>query len=274
MVTVAQVKSLRARTGVGLNACKDALVASNGDEEKAIDLLRQKGIASQNKRADKDASEGIVAMKLDGNAGTLLSLRCETDFVARNEQFWGVARDLCSLSIVNSKELEHQALNGTKVSDRLAELQVVTKENVQLGEVITLKAQDSTFVHGYVHGSVGLAKNIGNFGVLVRTSSADVEFGKFIAMHIAAMNPEVLADSDLTEETLEREKAIAMSQVDANKPQEIIEKMVQGKIQKALKDRVLLNQPYAFNTKLTVEQFAKESGIQIIEFKKIIIGKA
>ncbi len=272
MITSQQVKSLRERTGVGIKACKDALVEVNGNEEKAIDLLREKGIASQAKRANKDSSQGMIAMKLDSNAGTLVSLKCETDFVARNEIFWSVARDLCSLSIVNSKDLLNQAFNGVKVEQMISNLRNKTKENVQLGDVFTLKSQENTFVHGYMHGSVGLAKNVGTFGVLVRTSSSDAEFGKFIAMHIAAMNPEVMEYSNLTQETLDKEKEIAMTQIDKNKPEEIINKMIEGKVQKALKDRVLLNQPYAFNTKLTVEQFAKESSIKILEFKKIIIG--
>ncbi|QEK38648.1 translation elongation factor Ts [Candidatus Cytomitobacter primus] len=272
-ITAVQVKSLRERTGAGIKACNEALKETNGNEEQAIDWLRQKGIASQSKRSSRDASEGIVAMHLDGNAGTLVSLKCETDFVAKNEDFWGIARDLCTLSIVNPKDLENQALNGTKVSELLIESSSVIKENIQLGEITTLKSEQNTYVYGYVHGNIVPLPTVGTIGVLVRISSPDPEFGKKIAMHIAAMNPDVLNSSEISEEIMNREKDIALAQIDQNKPQEVQDKMLEGKVQKALKDRVLLSQPYAFDGKITIEQYAKEAGITIIEFKKIIIGK-
>ncbi|QEK38201.1 translation elongation factor Ts [Candidatus Cytomitobacter indipagum] len=275
-ISMDQIKSLRSRTGSGIAVCKEALVANGGNEEKAIDWLRQKGIASQAKRSGKDASEGIIAMLLEGNAGTLVSLKCETDFVAKSEDFWGIARDLCPLSIVNSKDLPNQALNGTKVSDLLVDKSAIIKENIQLGEVATLKSEPDTYVYGYAHGNIVPLPTIGIIGVLVRISKPNDDFGKKIAMHVAAMNPEVISYSQIPSDIMEREKEVASAKVDQSKPEAVQSAMLEGMLKKALKDKVLLSQDYEdyeSGKKYTIEQFAKEKGIEILEFKRIEILK-
>lgn len=275
-ISMEQIKSLRSRTGSGIAICKEALVANNGDEEKAIDWLRQKGAASQAKRSDRDASEGVVAMLLEGNAGTLVSLKCETDFVAKNEDFWGLAIELCTLTIANPKDLANQALNGTKVSNLLIDKSAVIKENIQLGEVVTLESKSNTYVYGYAHGSIVPLPTVGTIGVLVRISKPDDNFGKKIAMHIAAMNPEVVSYEQIPSETIAREKEVASAKIDTSKPENVQNAMLEGMLKKALKDKVLLSQDYEdyeSGKKYTIEQFAKEKDINILEFKRIEIIK-
>lgn len=275
-ISMEQIKSLRSRTGSGIAICKEALVANNGDEEKAIDWLRQKGAASQAKRSDRDASEGVVAMLLEGNAGTLVSLKCETDFVAKNEDFWGLAIELCTLTIANPKDLANQALNGTKVSNLLIDKSAVIKENIQLGEVATLESKSNTYVYGYAHGSIVPLPTVGTIGVLVRISKPDDNFGKKIAMHIAAMNPEVVSYEQIPSETIAREKEVASAKIDTSKPENVQNAMLEGMLKKALKDKVLLSQDYEdyeSGKKYTIEQFAKEKDIKILEFKRIEIIK-
>ncbi|USO00525.1 MAG: translation elongation factor Ts [Alphaproteobacteria bacterium] len=297
-----QVKSLRIRSGAGVLDCKKALEISNGDEELAIKWLREKGISAHEKRSCKETSEGVVAGKTDDSSsmGVLVSIRCETDFVARNEKMWGMARSLCDVLLSNqaisdSEQLEQADINNSKVSDVLIDLSATIKENIKLGEIAIFRAKDKSNVYSYIHGNLiniddkstaedkRAAKETGTLGVIVRIASKGAsqdtlnEFGNNLAMHIAAMNPDVISQEDLTEEIINNESDIAMKKINenpntANKTEEQKNQIASGMVKKAVADRVLYLQQYAINDKLTVKQAADEAQVTILEFAKVIIG--
>ena len=296
-ISASQVKSLREITNAGLLDCKKALTETQGNEEEAIKWLREKGIASQAKRSDRDTSEGVVAINIasDNSSAAIVSIQCETDFVARNKEVWGFARQMASAAVQNaitSKDiLANHEIDNTKISDIIIDKSATIKENIQLGTLEMLAKQDGTVVCGYVHGNIvgdsadaSASKETGTFGVVVRvkskgSSEADlVEFGNKLAMHIAAMNPDVVSQADLTDKIMSEEREIALAKISENpalkdKPDAQKNGIAEGMIKKAVTNRVLNLQQYALNDKLTVKQAADEAKAEIIEFKKIVIGK-
>jgi elongation factor Ts len=276
MITAADVNKLRQRTGAGMMDCKKALMEAEGDFEKAIDILREKGQKVALNRSDRQAKEGSVIAKVsaDGKKGTLTLLNCETDFVARNEEFIKVAEKIAEIAINgNFKTLDElKAANygdGLSVEKKILEYMGKTGEKTELSayEVITAEK-----VYAYNHPGNRLASIVG----FNKANTANLnEVGKEISMQIAAMAPIAIDKDYVTKETLERELQIAKEQArQEGKPENMLDKIAQGKLNKFFKESTLLNQDYIKDSKKTVRQFLLDNDkeLSITDFKRIVIG--
>lgn len=285
-ISATDVQTLRTKTGAGMMECKKALMETKGDFESAIDLLRQKGLAAAAQRADRIASEGLTAIKVDEKIGVLLEVNSETDFVARNEQFQELVKNIANLAI-KAKDIEE--LKTLKMpSGKLVDEEIIRNIAV-IGENLTLRRMDKLevsegVVGSYVHNTV--APNLGKISVLVglwsssKDKAALLELANQIAVHIAGNNPQSLDSSSLPAALIERERKIFFEQSKAaGKPDDIINKMVDGRIRKFLSEVVLLQQNFLFDPKLSVseviENTAKTLGasIKITTFIRYELGE-
>ncbi len=271
-ITASDVNKLRLQTGAGMMDCKKALAEANGDFEAAVDYLRKKGQKIAANRSDRDAKEGYVIAKVANNnaKGYILSLNCETDFVAKNADFASLAESILAVAInagIESKEqLLDAPLNGSKVAD------VITDNVGKIGEKIELGS------FGVVTGNKVIAYNHpGNRIATIVSFNSEVaeQIGKDVAMQAAAMSPVALDKEFIDAETLARELEIAKDQVRAEgKPEEMIEKIAQGKLNKFFKENTLNNQDFIKDSKMTVAQYVahenKES--KIVDFKRVALA--
>ena len=285
-VTAALVKDLREKSGAGMMDCKKALVENDGDVELAIDWLRTKGLSKAAKKADRIAAEGLVAMAVSGNAGAMIELNAETDFVARNVLFQGAAKSIAQAALTVGSDVE--ALNAAKtaegevVTDMLANLIATIGENMVLRRAARFEVTQGA-VASYVHNAT--APDLGRIGVLVAVESegdeaALRELGRKIAMHVAATQPLSLSTDDLDPEAVERERAIFTEQaLESGKPAGVVEKMVEGRIRKFFEEVVLLKQAFVMNPDLTVEQLVAETAktlgtpVVIKGFARLALGE-
>lgn len=251
-ITGALVKDLREQTGAGMMDCKKALTETNGDIEAAIDWLRKKGLSAAAKKSGRVAAEGLVAVAAAGTKAVALEVNAETDFVGRNDKFQAFVLDAAKVALdtgCDMDALKTQAYPGTgrNVADELTQLIATIGENMTLRRLAALSV-NSGVVASYVHNAV--APNLGKIGVLVALeSTADqgklMELGKQIAMHVAAARPEALTIADVDSSALEREKNVLADQARASgKPEDIIAKMVEGRLRKYYEEVVLLEQVY------------------------------
>jgi elongation factor Ts len=285
-VTAALVKELREKSGAGMMDCKKALSETDGDMEAAIDWLRTKGLATAAKKSGRVASEGLVAFAVDGTRGALIELNAETDFVARNTEFQEFASTLASLAL-NAVDID--ALGGVdypgtgrNVSEELTHKIATIGENMSLRRMETVSVGAGSVV-SYMHNST--APGLGRIGVLVALeSSADAavleELGKQIAMHIAATSPASLSVDDLDPESVQRERDVLIEQAKASgKPQEIAEKMVEGRMKKYYQEVVLLEQTSVIDGETqiagVVANAAKSAGtdIELKAFARFNLGE-
>jgi elongation factor Ts len=285
-VTAALVKELREKSGAGMMDCKKALSETDGDMEAAIDWLRTKGLATAAKKSGRVASEGLVAFAVDGTRGGLIELNAETDFVARNTEFQEFASTLASLAL-NADDID--ALGGVdypgtgrNVSEELTHKIATIGENMSLRRMETVSVGAGSVV-SYMHNST--APGLGRIGVLVALeSSADAavleELGKQIAMHIAATSPASLSVDDLDPESVQRERDVLIEQAKASgKPQEIAEKMVEGRMKKYYQEVVLLEQTSVIDGETqiagVVANAAKSAGtdIELKAFARFNLGE-
>ena len=285
-VTAALVKELREKSGAGMMDCKKALSETDGDMEAAIDWLRTKGLATAAKKSGRVASEGLVAFAVDGTRGALIELNAETDFVARNTEFQEFASTLASLAL-NAVDID--ALGGVdypgtgrNVSEELTHKIATIGENMSLRRMETVSVVAGSVV-SYMHNST--APGLGRIGVLVALeSSADAavleELGKQIAMHIAATSPASLSVDDLDPESVQRERDVLIEQAKASgKPQEIAEKMVEGRMKKYYQEVVLLEQTSVIDGETqiagVVANAAKSAGtdIELKAFARFNLGE-
>lgn len=273
-VTAAMVKDLRERTGAGMMECKNALVETGGDMEAAIEHLRKTGLAQADKKAGRTAAEGVIALAVsdDNRKAVLVEVNCETDFVAKDENFISFAQSVAenALALGNS---DVDALMSSKISDATVEearQALVSKigENVQVRRVVS---RDTAGVLGaYVHG--------GKIGVLVEVEGGDEPLARDIAMHVAAMDPAYPSADDVPGEVIAREKEILIAQAqeearDSGKPADIIEKMVSGRLKKHLSAITLLGQPFVKDNDLTVEQLLSQAGARVSGFDRLAVGE-
>ena len=262
-ITAALVKSLRETSGAGMLDCKKALVETNGNMEEAIDWLRKKGLASAAKKASRIAAEGLVSVYVEGNAGAVVEVNSETDFVAKNDIFQDYVANAAKAALAVKGDIESLKAYtcpetgkdmGTILTDMIAKI----GENMNLRRAAYLSANNGV-VCSYVHNAV--RPNLGKIGVLVAVEgSADKakmqELGKHIAMHIAAANPIAMTIAEVPAEAVEREKAIFTEQALASgKPANIVEKMVEGRIRKYYEEVVLEEQVYIMDTDKKVKDF-------------------
>jgi len=273
-ITAADVNKLRQQTGAGMMDCKKALTEANGDFEAAIDNLRKKGAKVAASRQDRESNEGVVIAKTtaDGKRGVIIEFNCETDFVAKNADFVAFANSIADLAIQKNpaslEELTNLELNGEKLADTIISKTGTIGEKVGVSKFETVTGEK---VIAYIHGNYRL-------GVLVALStnpaSAD-EVGKDVAMQIAAMNPVAIDKGDVDSKTIERELEIAKDVIRAEgKPEEMVEKIAAGKLNKFYKDSTLLNQEFVKDSSKTVAQFLNdvEKGLTVTAFKRVQLG--
>jgi elongation factor Ts len=274
-ITAATVKELRERTGAGMMDCKKALAETNGDMEAAIDWLRTKGLAAAAKKAGRTAAEGLIGVAVEGTRGAVAEVNSETDFVAKNEIFQDFVRNVATLALQHGTDVETlgaaQYPDGGTVAEKLTDNIAKIGENQSLRRAAVVEVSEGVVVP-YVHNQV--APGLGKIGVLVALESgAPAEtlttLGKQIAMHVAAANPLALNAEDLDADLVERERAIAMEKAkESGKPQNIVEKMVEGGLAKFRKDNALLSQLFVMDNKTpvaeVVAQAAKDAGTGIV----------
>ena len=244
-ITASMVKDLRDKTGAGMMDAKKALVENNGDVDAAVDWLRTKGLAKAEKKSGRTAAEGLVAVAVEGNKGAVVEINAETDFVARNEQFQAFVKQVAqiALGVENVDELAQADFNGKPVKDALTDLIATIGENMSLRRMEKLEA-DNGVVGSYIHGA--LADGLGKIGVLVALDGgSDAEIGKKIAMHVAAANPQFLDRDSVDAGAMERERNVLIEQAKAEgKPEEIAQKMVEGRMRKYYEEVCLLEQTF------------------------------
>ncbi len=269
-ITAALVKDLREKTGVGMMDCKKALAENNGDLEASIDWLRAKGLSKAAKKADRAAAEGIVAIAIAATHGTVVELNSETDFVARNADFQKAAGSFAKLALVakDHDALLNAAHEGQKVSDAVTQLIATIGENITLRRSAKLSVENGV-IAAYVHSKVDGADHLGRIAVLVALESAGDKgkleaFGKKVAMHIASANPLALSESDIPVERTEREKSVLLDQIKEDpkaqgKPQQVLDKMLEGRMRKFFEESVLTKQAFVMNPDQTVEAAVKDA---------------
>jgi elongation factor Ts len=259
--TAKDVQALRQSTGAGMMDCKKALEETGGDMEAAKQYLREKGLAASAKRDDRENTQGVVALKVDGNVGAIVELKCETDFVAGSDQFKAEADALVDLVLTKGTDAvaERQAA--------LEELKIVLKEKIELGDVVRIEAAPGNVLDSYEHVQGGRGVN----GVLVELAGGSQELAHDVAVHIAFARPKYLQRADVPADVVDKERA-TLETITRNegKPEQAIPKIVEGRIGGFYKDVVLLEQPYAKDDKMSVQQLVGSA--QIVRFAQVEIG--
>jgi elongation factor Ts len=286
-ITAAMVKELRETTGAGMMDCKGALTETNGDMEAAIDWLRTKGLAKAAKKAGRVAAEGLVGVAGEGTKAAVVEVNSETDFVARNEAFQTLVRDVATTALGTDGDRDTLAAAGYPGSDKTVEEQITNLVGT-IGENMTLRRSavvsvSAGVVANYVHSAVG--DGIGKIGVLVALeSTGDTDklaaLGKQLAMHVAATSPLALSADEVDPAVVERERAVYLEQArESGKPENIIEKMVEGRIRKFFEESTLLKQAFVINPDLTVEKAIEAAAadigapVQLTQFVRFGLGE-
>ena len=266
-ITAQQVKALREKTGVGMMDCKTALNETGGDMEAAVDWLRKKGLSKAAKKADRVAAEGLIGAAGSGPAAALVEVNSETDFVARNDVFQTLVQTIATEAVAAKGDLDALKAapypgTGRTVGEEVTEAVATIGENMSLRRTAYLEVPEGV-VASYMHNAV--ADSLGKIGVLVALKSAGDaqkldDLGRKIAMHVAAVSPLSLSVDDVPADAADRERAVFAEQARASgKPENIIEKMVEGRMRKFYEEVVLLKQSFVVNPDLTVEQAVKEA---------------
>ncbi len=274
-ISAALVKELRERTGSGMMECKKSLVETNGDVDAAIELMRKSGLAKADKKAGRVAAEGLVALKFveNGSRGVMVEINSETDFVARDETFTGftqsVLQRIIDLRPANVEELlaiPYEEGASDSVDEARQRLVAKIGENITIRRFIDFATSDGV-IGGYSHGV--------RIGVLVELEGGgDAQLAKDIAMHVAASKPECVSEDDVPAGLLDKEKDIYRAQAaESGKPDDIIDKMVAGRVKKYLKEITLLGQPFVKNPDMTVEQLIKKAGVKVRRFSRFEVGE-
>ena len=270
-ITAALVKELRDTTGAGMMDAKKALTETDGDMDAAVDWLRTKGLAKADKKAGRTAAEGLVGVKTDGGVGVAVEVNSETDFVAKNEEFQSMVTKIATaaLTVADVDALKSADIGGKPVSE------VVTDAIAKIGENMSVRRMDKlegSSVTSYVHNAA--ADGLGKIGVLVAYNGSDEATARQVAMHIAAVNPAALAEADLDPAVVEKEKSIQMDIArESGKPEEVIEKMIMGRMKKFIAESTLLNQAFVVNPDLTVGKATEEAGVEITGFVRLEVGE-
>ena len=265
------VKELRETTGAGMMDAKKALTETDGDFEAAIDWLRTKGLAKAAKKSSRVAAEGLVAVATSEGKGVAVEVNSETDFVAKNSDFQEMVKAIATaaLNVSNTDELASTSIEGKTVADTLTDNIAKIGENMTLRRMQTIEAER---VVTYVHNSA--TENMGQIGVLVAINGENTEFARQVAMHVAAANPQALSAAELDQSIVEREKNVLTEQArESGKPEQVIEKMIQGRMKKFLAEVTLLGQDFVVNPDLTVEAAAQEAGVEIVSYVRMAVGE-
>jgi elongation factor Ts len=271
-ITAAMVKELRERTASGMMECKRALVEANGDMELAIENMRKAGLAKADKKAGRIAAEGLIGAKVsaDGKTVAMVDVNCETDFVAKADDFVKYVGDittaLLTASVANDEQLLAMTLeNGQTVEDTRRALIAKLGENITVRRFEKFQTTEGGTAC-YLHGS--------KIGVIVELAVANPELGKDIAMHVAASKPDCVSEDQISAETIEKEKEIFRAQsAESGKPADIIEKMVTGRISKFLAEVTLLGQPFIKDDKQTVGKLVASKSNKVVRFARFEVGE-
>ncbi len=270
-ITAAMVKELRDSTGAGMMDAKKALTETGGNMDEAVDWLRTKGLAKAAKKSGRTAAEGLVAVYVDGGNGVAVEVNSETDFVAKNAEFQEMVGKIAyaAQGVDSVEELLAADLGGKSVADTLTDKIATIGENMSVRRLAKLSGDT---VVSYVHNAA--TNGMGKIGVLVALSGGDEAIGKQVAMHIAAVNPAALSEADLDPAVVEKEKQVQMDIArESGKPEQVIEKMIQGRMKKFVAESTLLSQQFVVNPDLTVEAAAKEAGATITGFVRLEVGE-
>lgn len=270
-ITASLVKELRERTGAGMMECKKALTENNGDIDIAAEWLRKSGLAKADKKAGRVAAEGRIAVSQNGGKAVLVEINSETDFVAKDENFLAfteaVAKAALASGAADVEALKSAKLpSGETVEEARAAAIAKLGENIQIRRMSTVDSANN--VAAYVHG--------GKIGVLIEVKGGDAELARGLAMHVAAMNPPHIKASDVPADFVAKEKEIElakMSDKDKNKPADILEKIISGKIAKIVNEVTLYGQPYVLDTNQTVEAVLKAAGAEVVSSQRLAVGE-
>lgn len=266
------VKELREKTGAGMMDCKNALTEANGDIEKAIDLLREKGVAKAAKKADRIAAEGLTKVKVDGDKAVVLEVNSETDFVAKNEQFTSFVDEIADFLIKENPAdvddaLAREFAAGQTLGDRINEAIAKIGEKISLRRFTVLEKAANESFGAYVHMG-------GRISVLALLEGADQETAKDVAMHIAASSPKYVAREDVPEEEINREKEVLTQQaLNEGKPANIVEKMVQGRLNKFFEEICLVEQAYVKDPDIKVKKYLADKNASVKRFVRYEVGE-
>ncbi|MBX9891966.1 MAG: translation elongation factor Ts [Chitinophagaceae bacterium] len=273
-ITAADINKLRQATGAGMMDCRKALTETNGDFEAAIDWLRKQGQKVAAKRSDREAKEGVVIAKTsaDNKTGFVVCISCETDFVSKNADFVAFAQSIADAAVANdvknAEELNEVTINGAKVADMINDKLAAIGEKIGVAKFERVEAP---YVASYIHGAYRM-------GVLVALNKEAAEAGKDVAMQIAAMNPLAVDANSIPAETIERERAIVIETMKADpkmagKPDEMLSKIAEGKLNAFFKENTLLAQPFVKDGGITVEAYLKSAGdVTVNAFKRVALG--
>ena len=271
-ISAVLVKELRERTGAGMMDCKKALIQTNGDIEQGIELLRKMGVASAEKKSGRIAAEGIVVQlsSEDNSLGVLVEINCETDFVAKDRSFKEYATAVAQCVLAGEQntieELGESELHPDMSVDQVRQ-ELISKigENISVRRFDRLRSPDG-LVAGYLHG--------GRIGVLVSMDVCDAELGKGIAMHIAASHPICIAEADIPEKVIEAERSIFVAQAnESGKSDDIVARMVDGKLKKFMKENTLLGQAYVKDPDTTIGDLVAGAGVAVVEMLRYEVGE-
>lgn len=273
-ITASMVKVLRDRTGAGMMECKKALTEADGDMEAAVEGLRKKGAAKADQKSGRIAAEGAIGCAIDsgGKTGVLLEVNCETDFVAKDENFKKFTQDVAH-TVLEQQPADVEALSAMRManSDHTvdeARIELFSKigENLNVRRFAVVTASEGQHIASYLHGT--------RIGVLVRVEGGSADLGRDLAMHIAASRPVCVAPEDVPTETLDREREIYSAQAaESGKPENIIEKIVQGRVQKFINEITLLGQPFVKDPDQTVGKLLSSAEARVHEYVRFEVGE-
>ena len=266
-ITATMVKELREKTGAGMMDAKKALVEVDGDMDKAMELLRQKGMASADKKMNRIAAEGRIGSYVSGSVGAMIEVNCETDFVAKNEEFIDLTNNLAEL-VATTNPADVEALLATTcpkcgkvVEDAIKEKIASIGEKITVRRFVRYEGNTATYIHG------------GKIGVLLSTSAADEVTAKDVCLHIASSAPEFVSRADIPASVIEEETRIEMGKEDlANKPEQIRAKIVEGRVNKLMAQKCLIEQPFVKNPDQTIEQYISGK-FSINKFDRFVLGE-
>ena len=271
-ITAQLVKELREKTGAGMMDCKKALQETDGNIDEAINFLREKGIASAGKKADRIATEGLIEVAVKGNDAAIVEINAETDFVARNEQFQSLVKKIAE-HIVNTKpadldELNKSELDGQPVEEVMKSAIATIGENMNIRRFEILTKPENGAFGEYIHmgGTIGV--------VSVIEGSTDEEVAKDVAMHAAALNPKYASQDEIPQEELDNEREVLKNQaLQEGKPENIVDKMVEGRMRKFLEEIVIGSQPFVKDSDKTVDKFLQENNAELVTFVRYGLGE-
>jgi elongation factor Ts len=274
-ITAADINKLRQATGAGMMDCRKALTETNGDFEAAIDWLRKQGQKVAAKRSDREAKEGVIIAKTSANStiGYVVCISCETDFVSKNADFVAFAQSITDKAVEidakSAEELNEATINGARVADLINDKLAAIGEKIGIAKYERVEAP---YVASYIHGAYRL-------GVLVALNKEAAEAGKDVAMQIAALNPVAVDPASVPAETVERERAIVIETMKADpkmagKPDEMLGKIAEGKLNAFFKEQTLLAQPFVKDGSKTVAEYLKsvDANLQVLSFKRVALG--